>query len=127
MVSIFDDDTLKAMVRKNVDTSSVIVTDGHAGYVGLGNEFADHQSVNHSIEEYKRGEWHTNSVEGFFSQLKRSIYGIYHQVSPEHLGAYCTETAYRYNTRKLRDCDRFTNVLSKFKGRLKYKDLIKKK
>lgn len=122
----FNDETMKELVRKHLKKESVLITDSHLGYKGLGKEFADHQSVNHSIEEYKRGIFHTNSVEGFFSQLKRSIYGCYHQVSPKHLRNYCTETAYRYNTRKLTDTQRFNMTLLKFDGRLTYKDLIKK-
>lgn len=120
------DDSFKDLVRKNVTPTAIIITDAHLGYKGLDKEYADHQVVNHSIEEYARGSFHTNTIEGFFSHLKRSILGCYHHVSKKHLEKYCIETAYRYNTRKLKDCDRFTLVLTQYQGRLKYKDLIKK-
>lgn len=103
-----------------------LVTDSHIGYKNLDREFAGHEVVNHTEEEYVRGQWHTNSIEGFFSQLKRSIYGIYHQVSKKHLHRYCIETAYRYNTRTIKDVDRFELSIKKSEGRLKYKNLIAK-
>ena len=95
-------------------------------YVGLGQEYAGHESVNHSKSEYRKGIAYTNSVEGFFSCLKRSIYGIYHSVSPKHLQRYCNETSYRYNYRKIKDANRFRMTLQNVEGRLKYKDLIQK-
>jgi hypothetical protein len=65
----------------------------------LGQEFGNHQAVNHSIGEYVRGDAHTNTVEGYFSILKRGIHGIYHHVSPQHLKRYLAEFDYRYNER----------------------------
>ena len=56
-------------------------------------------SVNHSAGEYSRGNAHSNTVEGFFSILKRGLIGKYHHVAPKHLGRYCTEFDFRYNTR----------------------------
>ena len=118
--------TLKDMVRLHVDKSATIYTDSLTAYKGLDKEFAGHEIVNHYEEEYVRGTVYTNSVEGFFSILKRGIYGIYHQVSPKHLHRYCIETAYRYNTRKIKDVERFDTSVKRCEGRLKYKDLIKK-
>lgn len=68
----------------------------------------------------------TNSVEGFFALFKRTIFGTYHQISPKHLHRYCTESSYRFNSRKIKDADRFRMALSSTEGRLKYKDLIQK-
>lgn len=82
--------------------------------------------VNHSIQQYRDGIAYTNTVEGFFACLKRSIFGIYHQVSPKHLQRYCHETAYRYNTRKITDKERFTQTMQNVEGRLTYKSLINK-
>jgi hypothetical protein len=76
--------------------------------------------------EFRRGIAYTNSVEGFFSVFKRTIFGTYHQVSPKHLHRYCAETSYRFNTRKMTDAARFQAVISNPQGRLKYQDLIKK-
>jgi transposase-like protein len=58
-----------------------------------------HDSVNHSIGEYGRGAVHTNTIEGFWSQLKRSIDGTYHSVSQKYLQSYLNEFVYRYNYR----------------------------
>jgi len=62
-----------------------------------------HVVVNHSKSEYVRGEAHTNTVEGFFSLLKRGINGTFHHVSREHLSRYCDEFAFRYENRKTTD------------------------
>jgi len=59
----------------------------------------DHDSVNHSASEYVRGEVHTNTIERFWGQLKRSISGTYHVVSPKYLQSYVNEFAFRYNYR----------------------------
>lgn len=119
--------SFKDVVRENVDKSAVLITDTHLSYRGLNKEHAAHEAVNHTAKEYKRDIFYTNSVEGFFSMLKRSIFGIYHQVSPKHLHRYCSETAYQYNTIKMRDDERFRLAISNTKGRLKYKQLIEKK
>lgn len=55
--------------------------------------------MNHSIGEYVRGDIHTNTIEGYFSILKRSIYGVYHHVSQQHLKRYLGECDFRYNER----------------------------
>ncbi len=115
---------LKYMVRKNVDKGAILVTDEHLGYRGLDNEYNGHVTVNHSHFVYTQDGFSTNNLEGFFSQLKRMVFGIYHQVSPQHLQRYCNEAAYRYNTRKIKDNERFVDAMQKTGGRLKYKDLI---
>lgn len=118
--------TLKDMVKQHVDSSARVFTDSLSAYKGLDKHFADHQIVNHYEEEYVRGEVYTNSVEGFFSLLKRGIYGIYHQVSPKHLQRYCDEFAARYNTRQIFDNERFELSIKNSEGRLKYNDLVGK-
>jgi len=118
---------LQKTVRANVAPSANVITDSHAGYFNLKQEHTSHEVIRHSAFEYVRaGNIHTNSIEGAFSQLKRSIYGIYHQVSPKHLNSYCNETAYRYNSRKIKDGDRFTLTLSKVDGKLPYRVLVSK-
>lgn len=68
-----------------------------------------------------------NTVEGYFSLLKRGIIGIYHQVSVKHLQRYCNEFDYRYNTRKIKDVERFEQAMGQAKNkRLTYAGLIKK-
>lgn len=68
--------------------------------------------------------FHTNGIENFWNVLKRGIYGIYHQVSRKHLQRYCDEFGARYNTRELKDNQRFELSVQKSNGRLKYKQLI---
>ncbi|MEP7377027.1 MAG: IS1595 family transposase [Chitinophagaceae bacterium] len=120
-------DVIQPLVRDNVDTDGVLITDGHFAYTGLAKEYAGHEVVNHKAEEYVRdGVIHTNSIEGAFSLLKRSIIGIYHQVTPKHLSRYCDETMYRYNSRKMKDADRFTLSLQQAEGRLTYKALVQR-
>ena len=117
---------IKPIMRENIDGDSFIVTDSSGNYFGLNKEFAGHETVNHFNHEFVRnGVIHTNGVEGAFSLLKRSIIGIYHQLSPKHLSRYCNETEYRYNTRKMNDGDRFGVCLTRLSGRLPYKELIK--
>lgn len=126
-LTVIGANTFKEVVRENIDPSAVVVTDTHLAYVGLANEFAAHLSVNHSQSQYRDGVAFTNTVEGFFSSLKRSIYGIYHSVSPKHLQQYCQETSFRYNERKITDKEKFIKSMKNAVGRrLTYKNLIQK-
>ncbi len=118
---------LKDMVKNKVDSSATVITDSLFAYRGLDKFYVAHEIIKHDQDEYVRGIVHTNTIEGFFSYLKRSIFGIYHQVSPKHLQRYCDENGYRYNTRKLTDPQRFTLSLSKIEGRLDWKTLTGKK
>jgi transposase-like protein len=74
-------------------------TDESPVYYKIGEGFASHLTVNHSISEYVRGDAHTNTVEGYFSIFKRGIYGVYHHVSQQHLKRYLAEFDFRYNER----------------------------
>lgn len=123
---IGNNDTFKDMVQRHVKPTAIVVTDAHLAYRGLDETHAGHIIVNHSENQYATGIYSTNTVEGFFTWLRRSVYGVYHQISVPHLQQYCSEVAYRYNTRKLKDGDRFTHALTRMEGRLKYKQLIKK-
>ncbi len=83
-----------------IDRASYIMTDESPTYTKIGDEFSGHGTVNHSAEEYVRAYfWHTNTVEGYFSILKRGIIGVYHHVSAAHLHRYLTEFDFRYNER----------------------------
>ena len=95
---------LKGFIREQVDRSSRICTDELNAYKGIGREFAGgHGTVKHSIHEYARGDDHTNTVEGFFSLLKRGMYGTFHSVSKRHLHRYMSEFEFRYNNREIDD------------------------
>lgn len=85
-----------------------------------------HETVNHSAGEYVRGEIHTNTVEGFFSLLKRGINGVYHHVSRGHLPRYCDEFAFRYEHRKQNDGERAATLVGMAEGkRLTFKQPAK--
>lgn len=90
---------LRQVVNKTVSPNTHLITDEHVGYGPIGRDLAAHSTVIHSKREYVRAEIHTNSIEGFWSQLKRSIHGTFHQVSREHLQGYVDEFAFRYNHR----------------------------
>jgi transposase-like protein len=91
--------TLRPIVTQNVHRSSDLMTDGARLYRYLGREFASHQSVNHVDGEYVRGTVHSNTVENFFSILKRGINGTFIHVSEAHLGRYLAEFDFRYSNR----------------------------
>ena len=78
---------------------STLKTDEYRGYTGIDTLGYKHETVNHGEKEYVNGDTHTNTIEGFWSQLKRSINGTYHFVSPKYLQQYVNEFAYRYNRR----------------------------
>lgn len=115
---------LYPIVYDNIEPSANLVTDSSGIYRGMDKVFASHDVVNHAEQEFVRAGIHTNTIEGAFSILKRSIYGIYHQVTAKHLSRYCDETAFRYNFRKIKDHERFNLSLTKVEGRLTYKHLI---
>ncbi|MGN6604448.1 MAG: IS1595 family transposase [Ginsengibacter sp.] len=114
------------IMKDNIDKSAFLMTDGEGTYTTVKDHFKGHDSVNHNGREYVRGDVYTNSIEGAFSLLKRSIVGIYHHLSPKHCFRYCRETEYRYNTRKMADGERFEMSLGNISGKLPYKELIKK-
>jgi transposase-like protein len=90
--------TLRPILLAHIDDKSALYTDDAGIYRKLSGDFA-HEVVNHSAEEYVRGDVHTNTIEGYFSILKRGIIGTYHHVSQQHLGRYLAEFDFRYNNR----------------------------
>ncbi len=111
------------IIGKTVSPDATIITDDAGLYNSLGTIY-NHFVINHSAGKYAVGDIYTNTIEGFWSLLKRGIIGIYHQVSHKHLNAYCNEFTYRYNTRKDNDALRFQESLPLAEGkRLKYHDL----
>jgi transposase-like protein len=92
--------TLHAFVRDTIaDNAEAIHTDAWQGYGGIGDDDTPHEVVTHRKGEYVRGIVHTNTVEGVWSLLKRSVIGTYHQLSVKHLPAYLDEVAFRFNNR----------------------------
>jgi transposase len=88
-------------LRESIAVGTAVYSDQAAIYKTLQRRGYPHESVNHSAEEWVRGKAHTNTIEGFWSQLKRSIDGTYHAVSPKHLQSYVNEFAFRYNHRTI--------------------------
>ena len=93
-------ETLHKFLKDNTaDDATAIYTDDWEAYKGIADHNTIHETVNHSIEEWVRGDVHTNSVEGVWSLLKRAIIGSYHQVSHKHLDAYLDELEFRFGNR----------------------------
>lgn len=93
--------TLRRVIVTTASRKSHLMTDGNAGYRGVGREFAAHSSVDHSAGEYVReGRHHSNTVENYFSILKRGIVGTFHHVSEAHLSRYLAEFDFRYSNRE---------------------------
>lgn len=104
-----------------------LYTDEHSGYRAIAKDMAGHEAVNHSAGEYTRGNVSTNLVEGFFSQLKRSIDGTHHHVSTEHLPRYLAEFDYRASTHFSTDSQRMRGLIDQTGGRrLTYKPLTER-
>ena len=91
--------TLKPILVETIAKDSHFRTDQSPVYTTVGENFASHLTVNHSLKEYVRGDAHTNTAEGYFSIFKRGIYGVYHHVSQQHLKRYLCEFDFRYNER----------------------------
>lgn len=93
-------DTLRAVLAVHADRTSHFMTDEAAAFTEIGWNFASHGTVKHSEDEYVRGDIHTNTIEGFFSILKRGVYGVYQHVSEAHLHRYLAEFDFRYSNRE---------------------------
>lgn len=113
--------TLRKEILKTIEKGSTIYSD-EWNYGNL-SRWYQHAYVYHCYGVYARGNVYTNSIEGFWSILKRGIIGVYHRVSKKHLQKYVDEFVFRYNTRKLSLQNVFDYVLSNSHHRLTYKDL----
>jgi transposase-like protein len=112
--------TFHAMVKENVELGSHLSTDDCHSYWGLDKEYI-HQIVDHA-ERYVDGQVHTNSLENFWSLLKRGLKGTYVAVEPFHLFRYLDEQCFRFNNRAtkenpLNDADRFHLAMSQIVGK----------
>ena len=86
---------LQPIIARHVHSDSRFMTDEANVYHQPGRWFAEHQSVNHSAKEYVRDDAYTNTIEGYFSILKRGVYGVYQHVSEAHLKRYLAEFDFR--------------------------------
>lgn len=109
-------------VTMHVPSGATIYSDEAPAYKKL-EKFYTHDNVKHSLNIYVNGDVHTNTIENFWSILKRGLYGIYHQVSDKHISRYLDEFAARYNTRKLSSQERFEKFLVDSESALTYNEL----
>ncbi len=114
--------TVRPIIVTNASRASSLMTDESLIYPKVGEEFANHHTVNHSANEYARlgGYAHCNTAENFFSILKRGITGTYHSVSEAHLHRYLAEFDFRYNNRTglgVEDAERAARALKGAEGK----------
>lgn len=112
-VATVNSENLRQFMKAHIDFSnSTLMTDEAIIYRQIGREFKrGHRTVNHSKQQYSVGDATTNRVEGFFSLLRRSVHGIYHSVSPEHLPKYIAEAEFRYSNRFMSDGERTVHAI----------------
>lgn len=121
-------ETLQNEILNQIEGGSTVYTDCASAYDNLAMNDYIHETVNH-VEEYVRGNVHTNGIENLWAGLKRSLRGTYVAVEPFHLDRYVTEQVFRFNNRAtkdnpLNDADRFTLLISQIVGkRLTYAEL----
>lgn len=118
-------ETLRPILEAHADKKSALMTDTAGGYMQIGREFARHEMVDHGKDEYVRGDAYSNTVEGYFSILKRGLTGVYHSVSEAHLHRYLAEFDFRHSNREklgINDVSRADFALLGVKGkRLTYR------
>jgi transposase-like protein len=116
---------LQSQIREHVEAGAAIFSDELKSYEGLEADY-QHAVINHALE-YVNGNVHTNTMENFWSLLKRGLHGTYVSVEPFHLFRYIDEQAFRYNNRNATDAERFTAVMKQIVGRrLTYEELTGK-
>ena len=114
--------TLQGFVYENTDTKATVYTDEAAAYRGMDRQ---HEAIRHSVGEYVRKQAHTNGIESFWAQLKRSQDGVYHHFSIKHLDRYVTEFEGRHNNRPLDTADQMAMMAQGSVGKhLPYQSLI---
>lgn len=110
--------TLRPVLEAHIAPQTRLITDEADCYTWACNHFASHYTVNHHDREYARDDGiTTNTVEGFFSIVKRGLIGTYHHVGMNHLQAYLAEFDFRYNTRKVTDAERSEHALAGIVGK----------
>ncbi len=117
---------LQPIIRERIEAGAAIFSDELKSYDGLQPDY-QHAVINHAVE-YVSGNVHTNTMENFWSLLKRGLHGTYISVEPFHLFRYIDEQVFRYNNRKdMNDAERFSLAVSQITGRrLTYAELTGK-
>ena len=120
-----DDVTIRTLIKEIVRyvNDATVYSDEWLGYNAL-KRIYDHQFIKHGAGQYVNGRVHTNTIEGFWSLLKRGIVGIYHFTSVKHLQKYVDEFVFRYSTRDNNESQRFNLLLSNTEHRLTYERLV---
>ena len=121
-------EALDRLLKEHVHRSAHLNTDEAPVYAKIGQDFASHDTVNHSAKEYSHRDRKTgrhattNTAEGFFGNTKRSLDGTHHNVSAKYLPLYLAELDYKYNTRKITDGARTAGGIKLIEGkRLMYR------
>ena len=110
--------TLHGIAKEYILPGSIVYTDHYPAYVGLDKiNGYQHRRVNHSAGVYVMGDVHTQTIEGFWSLVKRGIGGVYHSVSQKYLQTYLNEYSYRYN-RRLSSEPMFVSLLDEIAERV---------
>lgn len=125
-VSAVDAASLHKAIYAHVEPGTMLHTDEHAGYHGLGGIFYGHQAINHGAGEYVRNGVSTNSIESIWAVLKRGLHGVYHHASDKHLARYVNEFTFRLNDGNVgrHTLDRLDSFVDATVGRrITYKEL----
>jgi len=117
---------MQPLVREHVEAGAALYTDALKSYIGLDSDYT-HNVIDHAVE-YVNGRVHTNTIENFWSLVKRGLHGTYVSVEPYHLFRYLDEQMFRFNNRKdMNDSQRFALAMSQIGGkRLTYAQLTGK-
>lgn len=91
--------SIDPLIVEHIMPASLVFTDYASPYRGLGKRGYQHKRINHSMKVFVKGDVHTQTIEGFWSTLKRGISGVYHSVGSGYLQSYINEYAWRYNHR----------------------------
>ena len=114
--------TIIPIIEKFVAEGSTVITDESSIYNGLDRKY-NHVFVCHSEKEFTIGSFSTNGIEGFWGHFKRVIFGTYHFVTKRYLDRYIDEAVFRFNTKEMKEGDRFSYMFGKAIGRVQYRDV----
>ena len=124
VVTHVNSDVLEEFVDETVGAGvTSLSTDEHVGYRRMGMKYP-HGVVHHTKKVFVDGRFHTQTIDGYWSQLKRQIIGVHHQVSRDHLHRYVAESSWRYNRRSVGEGARVNALMECATGHLTYKALI---
>lgn len=116
--------TLMPIIKQFVKDNAHIISDELVSYQGLSKEGYTHDVIQHKLKEFSDGNGiTTNTIEGFWGQFKRMVFGIYHFVSKAYLQRYIDESVYRWNTRKADESARFADMMHRSIGVVSYRDV----